>query len=477
MSGICGSVGDADDKDTLARMLDAIDYRGDTSVHEDRAARASAIGGGAGRPGKSPGISARWRARCRVRRYVRAAGRRRLPLDRSTRRARAGCGSPTRMARSPSRSTTRRRASSCSSAIRSACARSTTSSTRGVVLLRQRAEAAARDPALPVELDPAAIHKYLTFSFVPGEDVPIAGIQRAAAGPRRCAARRARSTTQPYFTLRETIDPELARRHGRGAPRPRSSAARPSPAGSTASPRSGCSSRAGIDSSGVARLAASRPASTCRRFSLDFGERSVEREQATAGRASSSASRSTLRAGRRGASSSRCSGISSGSSICRSATRSPGRSTCSGRARGRPGSRAVFNGEGGDQLFGGWTSKPMIAAAAVRRPLRRGREPRGDVPRARTTASTASRTSSTRRASAPSVGGPGPAPRAARAVPRRRRDAATFLNRVRLADISLKGSQNILPRAERMANALGLDVRVPLFDRALAEASFRCRPS
>src|SRR5688500_19589669 len=31
-------------------------------------------------------------------------------------------------------------------------------------------------PSLNVELDPVAIHKYLTFSFVPGEDVPIAGI-------------------------------------------------------------------------------------------------------------------------------------------------------------------------------------------------------------------------------------------------------------------------------------------------------------
>jgi asparagine synthetase B (glutamine-hydrolysing) len=35
MSGICGWVGDAGDKDTLERMLRAIDYRGDTSVLED----------------------------------------------------------------------------------------------------------------------------------------------------------------------------------------------------------------------------------------------------------------------------------------------------------------------------------------------------------------------------------------------------------------------------------------------------------
>ena len=33
-----------------------------------------------------------------------------------------------------------------------------------------------------------------------------------------------------------------------------------------------------------------------------------------------------------------------------------------GRAAREAGLTAVFNGEGGDQLFGGWTSKPMISA-------------------------------------------------------------------------------------------------------------------
>ena len=33
-----------------------------------------------------------------------------------------------------------------------------------------------------------------------------------------------------------------------------------------------------------------------------------------------------------------------------------------GRAASQAGLTAVFNGEGGDQLFGGWTSKPMISA-------------------------------------------------------------------------------------------------------------------
>src|SRR5262249_54726162 len=73
------------------------------------------------------------------------------------------------------------------------------------------------------------------------------------------------------------------------------------------------------------------------------------------------------------------------------------------------------------------------------------------------------------------VGGPGQ--RRARLRPYlESSDASTFLNRIRLADISLKGSQSILPRMERMANAWALDARVPLFDRKLAEASFTLPP-
>ena len=47
---------------------------------------------------------------------------------------------------------------------------------------------------------------------------------------------------------------------------------------------------------------------------------------------------------------------------------------------------------------------------------------------------------------------------------------------MRLADLALKGCQNILPRAERMANGWGLDIRAPLFDRRLAEAAFAVPP-
>jgi asparagine synthase (glutamine-hydrolysing) len=144
-----------------------------------------------------------------------------------------------------------------------------------------------------------------------------------------------------------------------------------------------------------------------------------------------------------------------------------------GRAARQAGLATVFNGEGGDQLFGGWTSKPMISAQLYAdlyaedsreglylRSYHRfyGLEEKLYTPEFRA-----------------QVGGPGQ--RRAHLRPYlESTDATTFLNRIRLADMALKGSQNILPRMERMANAWALDVRVPLFDRALAEASFTLPP-
>jgi asparagine synthase (glutamine-hydrolysing) len=143
------------------------------------------------------------------------------------------------------------------------------------------------------------------------------------------------------------------------------------------------------------------------------------------------------------------------------------------RAAREAGAAAEFNGEGGDQLFGGWTNKPMISAELYAdlygedtreetylRSYHRfyGLEERLYTPRFKAM-----------------VGGPGLRRAHLRPYFQEGR-ATTFLNRVRLADIHLKGSQSILPRAERMSNAWALDLRVPLFDRALAEASFRLPP-
>jgi asparagine synthase (glutamine-hydrolysing) len=143
-----------------------------------------------------------------------------------------------------------------------------------------------------------------------------------------------------------------------------------------------------------------------------------------------------------------------------------------GQAARAAGVAAVFNGEGGDQLFGGWTAKPMLAAALFptygeaesleEQYLRSYHRFYGLEDQLYTPDFLAR------------VGSPGQ--RRAHLTPYLGAPDLSFMSRVRLADIALKGSQNILPRAERMANAWALDVRVPLFDRHLAQTSFRLPP-
>jgi asparagine synthase (glutamine-hydrolysing) len=144
-----------------------------------------------------------------------------------------------------------------------------------------------------------------------------------------------------------------------------------------------------------------------------------------------------------------------------------------GKAARQAGLSVVFNGEGGDQLFGGWTSKPMISARLYAG-LYEDESPEGQylrsyhrfygleeqlyTPDFRQTVAGQVR----RRSLLQPLLGEG--------------EASTYLNRIRLADVSIKGSYNILPRMERMAGAWGLDARAPLFDRALAEESFRLPP-
>jgi asparagine synthase (glutamine-hydrolysing) len=323
-------------------------------------------------------------------------------------------------------------------------------------------------PGLPVEINPAAIHKYLTFSFVPGEDVPIRGIRRLLPGHLGVYADGLLTAT-PYFTLREEIDQRLidrkaATRHIRARCK-EAVAKRLNGERNVAVFLSG-----GLDSSGVT-LWLKEAGVDVEAYSLDFGERSVEKPQAqtvadqlqvplhfvpVSGRDIAAVLPDLVWK----------LDLPFGDPVT-------GPQYLLARAAREAGFSTVFNGEGGDQLFGGWTSKPMIAAelyAAVHgddtreelylRSYHRfyGLENRLYTPEFRA-----------------QVGGPGQ--RRALLMPHLGSDrATTFLNRVRLADISLKGSQNILPRAERVANGHGLDLRVPLFDRALAEASFRLPP-
>lgn len=123
----------------------------------------------------------------------------------------------------------------------------------------------------------------------------------------------------------------------------------------------------------------------------------------------------------------------------------------------------VFNGEGGDQLFGGWANKPMLAADVY-----------GDDGLSSylatfhrfyglTDALYTSRARAATRDADP-VAWLRPALDTER--------CPTLLHRLRAANLTLKGAQNIAPRAVLLAQAHGLRVEMPFFDKALADWTF-----
>jgi asparagine synthase (glutamine-hydrolysing) len=126
----------------------------------------------------------------------------------------------------------------------------------------------------------------------------------------------------------------------------------------------------------------------------------------------------------------------------------------------------VFNGEGGDQLFGGWATKPMLAAEAY-----------GGAGYSREAAYLATyhrfhgaEAQLLTPAAMEAIGGTD-----AGAWLRPALDAPglpTLLHRLRAANIRLKGAQNIAPRMTQLAAAHGLQARAPFMDHALAEWTF-----
>src|SRR6185295_796631 len=115
--------------------------------------------------------------------------------------------------------------------------------------------------------DHAALHKYLTFSFVPGEDVPVQGVRRLLPG--RIATRTdGRLTATPYFKFVEKIDPRLEDR--RAAVRLIRSCCKEAVARRLNGEREvGLFLSGGIDSSGVA-VWLKQCGVAVRAFSLDF---------------------------------------------------------------------------------------------------------------------------------------------------------------------------------------------------------------
>lgn len=327
-------------------------------------------------------------------------------------------------------------------------------------------------PDLERALDYSALHKYLTFSFVPGESVPLRGVRRLLPG-HVLSFQDGRLQTTSYFTLVEAL-PQVSsddsdrqadavrrlRRLGREAVARRLSG----------ESEVGLYLSGGLDSSAVGYWL-----SDCgvrvRALSLDFGEHNVEREQAAEVARSLGLQFDLIRVG--GAEVAAVFDdlvyrldLPFGDAVT-------GPQYLLGQAARRAGLQVIFNGEGGDQLFGGWTSKPMIAAALFSGIVREASPEElylqsyhrfyglEDALYTKDFAAQLGGPGQRRALLSPYLGSP---------------QVGSFLNRVRLADIALKGSQNILPRAERMSSAWGLDIRTPLFDRRLAELSFAIPP-
>ena len=130
----------------------------------------------------------------------------------------------------------------------------------------------------------------------------------------------------------------------------------------------------------------------------------------------------------------------------------------------------LFNGEGGDQLFGGWANKPLIASSMYQ-PHHTLRERQyldtfhrffgleqefyADALLARTRGS--------------DLGGwLRPALEA--------EGFSTLLHRLRAANLRIKGAQNIAPRMSQLARGFGLTLHSPFFDTPLADWSFSLPP-
>lgn len=463
MSGICGWVGEADAA-VLDAMLGAIDYRGDRTDKAFAPGVALGYRWWGGRPGKSPGVHRDGDH------LVACAGTFAPPST-----------SPAAALRASLRDSLDSIDGAFAAAWWDGSARRLTllrdpfgvrslyyTEHRGTFYFATEIKQLLAIPGLPRELDHAAIHKYLTFSFVPGEDTPVKGIRRLL--PRRYAEYEGgRLALTQYFELRETsgepLNDRAAAAHLIGELCKAAVEKR-----LHGNETLGLFLSGGLDSSSVA-LWLKEAGADVRAFSLDFGGKSVEKERAQQVAQSLAIPLEFVKVGGEDLLPVMADlvwrlDLPFGDAVT-------GPQYLLGRAARAAGCDAIFNGEGGDQLFGGWTQKPMIGAELYANLY--GEDSREELYLRSYHRFYGLEDALYAPALRERVGAPGQ--RRALLMPYLHGDKATnFANRIRLADFALKGCQNILPRAERMANAWGLDVRTPLFDRKLAEASFALAP-
>ncbi len=136
----------------------------------------------------------------------------------------------------------------------------------------------------------------------------------------------------------------------------------------------------------------------------------------------------------------------------------------------RNGCAVVFNGEGGDQLFGGWTNKPLIAADIYQQ----------THPAATDFAQEYLRTFHRLHGSESAVFQSAVQNEIQSLDPQNWLSEAldnlftpSMLHRLRRANLMLKGAQNIQPRASNLSLHSDLAVRTPFCDRDLASWTFQ----
>jgi asparagine synthase (glutamine-hydrolysing) len=301
-----------------------------------------------------------------------------------------------------------------------------------------------RLPGAPRAVDPAALHGYLCFSHPPEPRTLFAGVQRVP-------------TPAPWREAPAPADEDGAAGHLRALLAASAERMR------GAERDVGVYLSGGLDSSLVAALLA-RAGARVHLFSLDFGPPwDVELEHAAAVAAHLGRPLHRVPA--------RARDVARALEPTAAALHQPFGDPVTvplyllGRAA-RDHVGLVFNGEGGDQLFGGWATKPMLAAeayggagysreSAYLATYHRfhGAEERLLTPAARAAIGSVDAGAWLR----PALDAPG---------------LPTLLHRLRAANIRLKGAQNIAPRMTQLAAAHGLTARAPFMDRALAEWTF-----
>jgi asparagine synthase (glutamine-hydrolysing) len=340
----------------------------------------------------------------------------------------------------------------------------------GTLLFASEVKALLAHPAFCVEPDLDSLHKLLVFSFVPGEGTLFRGVRQLEPGRLLHVAEQPSGRTlrqRPTFELRERLDPleDEATSVARVAEVARAAVRKRLPAdGSVAAFLSG-----GIDSSAVVALLAELGAKPlC--FSVAFGQgtsddlgyaRMVTEHCGLEHRVIPVEPESFL-----GELETIIYGLDDPLCDCIVA---PNYLLAREAAKH---ATVVFNGEGGDPLFGGPKNKFMILAEWYR--FLEGYDP------ARIYLGSYHKLYEHLGALlTPELAAAGGGSAALEAVVRPYLEdprMPSFLNRLMHMNVKLKGGQNILVKVDKMLSAHGVEAASPLFDRELTELAFAVPP-